>query len=67
MRSKVASLGAVVGAFLVPKCPFCIAGALSVVGMGAAAPIVRPLAFVLAFASVAFAVWTTRRRRSCCS
>lgn len=37
---------------LTPKCPLCLAGYLSVVGLGAAAPVVfwvlRPLAVALA-------------------
>lgn len=69
----VASIGTVAAAVLVPKCPMCVAAALSVVGVGASlgfsvAPFVRPLAFVVALATTVAFLWRERdlrRRRAC--
>ncbi len=68
-----ASLGALALAVLVPKCPICVAALLSAAGLAtagarAAAPYVRPAAFVLAAVVVVVAVWSERRRarRACC-
>ncbi len=66
MTSKATAPSVTVGAVLVavfaPKCPMCIAGWLSVVGLGASAPLlapaIRPLAIVLALGS---AFWVVRR------
>lgn len=51
------SIGALVAAALLPKCPLCIAGSLSAIGLGAAAsatlaPIAQPLAIALAAGSI---------------
>ena len=60
-------LGTALGALLVPKCPLCIAAALSLLGMNAvaassAAPLVRPLAFAVSVAFLLFVVGSERRR-----
>jgi hypothetical protein len=74
-----ASIGALVLAASIPKCPLCVAAALSAAGAGATlgtslAPFARPLAVALAVAAlVAFFTgeWLRRkrraRRRSCCA
>jgi hypothetical protein len=54
-------LGTALGALLVPKCPLCIAAALSLLGMNAlaassAAPFIRPLAFAISLAFLLFVV-----------
>jgi hypothetical protein len=77
-------LGTALGALLVPKCPLCIAAALSLLGMNAvaassAAPLIRPLAFVVSVAFLLFVLRSERRssllrrlrlrkcnNRSCC-
>lgn len=51
--SALTSVFAVVLATLIPKCPLCVAAALSAIGIGttlgsAVAPIVRPFGFALA-------------------
>jgi len=61
------SVGALVLAALVPKCPFCIAAALTALGMGAGvssavAPVVRPAALVLAGLAIVLAAWGAWRR-----
>jgi threonine/homoserine efflux transporter RhtA len=67
--TAITSLGTIVVAALVPKCPLCIAAALSVAGCGAAAagriaPLVRPLGLVFALvAMVVFARYEWRRRQ----
>jgi hypothetical protein len=69
-----APLGAILLAALIPKCPLCVAAALSALGMGAMlgahfAPGVRALAIALALvSSLAFArsEWLRHRRRVCC-
>jgi predicted lysophospholipase L1 biosynthesis ABC-type transport system permease subunit len=63
-----ASLGAIVLAALIPKCPLCVAAWLSALGLGASlgalvAPIVRPLGFALATLAIAFFVRAEHRRR----
>src|SRR5215468_5010720 len=67
------SVLAIVGAALVPKCPLCVAAALTALGLGGAiaqrvAPFVRTAGFVIggvAFALLVFSfVWAPRRRRA---
>jgi hypothetical protein len=63
-----ASFGTVALAVLAPKCPLCVAAALSALGLGTAsagciAPFVRPAAFALAAAAVLALVWGEARRR----
>jgi hypothetical protein len=72
-RSATASIGAIVFAALVPKCPLCVAAMLSAAGVGAAgahaiAPLLRTAAFVAAGLVVALAAWIEwrRPRRACC-
>lgn len=68
-----ASLGAIALAALIPKCPLCVAAALSALGLGAAisaslAPVVRPLGLALAVVALVLAArgeWRRRRRHSC--
>lgn len=70
-----ASIGAIVVAVLIPKCPLCIAAWLSAIGVGATlgltlAPVVRPSVIalaVLALVVVARGEWRRRRRRLCAS
>jgi hypothetical protein len=65
-----ASLAALVVAVLIPKCPLCVAAALSALGLGATlgswlAPAVRPLGLGLAVAGLlvfARSEWHRRRR-----
>ena len=63
------SLAAIVATALVPKCPLCVAAALSALGLGAAiaqqiAPFVRTLGFTMgAVALVTLIVLEWRRRR----
>jgi hypothetical protein len=71
--SASASLGAIVLAVLVPKCPLCVAAMLSAVGIGAAAAhhlatMVRAAAFIVAAAVVIAALWLEWRRAHppCC-
>jgi len=59
-------LGTALGALLVPKCPLCIAAALSLLGMNAvaassAAPLIRPLAFAVSVAFLLFVLRSERR------
>ena len=73
----LASLGSGVAAVLVPKCPICIAGWLSVVGIGAGvgatvALVLRPALVVLAIITAAFVLvgWVRARasaKAGCCS
>jgi hypothetical protein len=61
------SLGTLVVAALVPKCPLCVAALLSSVGVGATvaaqlAPVVRPLGFTLAIAALVAAAVVEWRR-----
>jgi hypothetical protein len=64
------SVGTIVLAALVPKCPLCVAAALSAWGLGASAastvaPAVRPVAFALmAVATTALIVFAVRRMRA---
>ena len=64
------SLAAIVGTALVPKCPLCVAAALSALGMGAAAahrmaPFVRTGGVVLAvMAGLTLLVLEWKRRAS---
>ncbi|HEX7450759.1 MAG TPA: hypothetical protein VF294_00660 [Polyangiaceae bacterium] len=58
-------LGTALGALLVPKCPLCVAAALSLLGVNAvaassAAPLIRPLSFAV---SVAFLLCVLRSER----
>lgn len=69
MSAIAGSAGAILLAGLVPKCPLCVAAALTAWGIGATAagtvaPIVRPLLLMLAIASVRSAIADARRRRS---
>ena len=67
------AIGALAAGALLPKCPLCIAAALSALGFGTAvggalAPYVRPAALVVAvFAAAAFgrAAWRRRKRQAC--
>jgi hypothetical protein len=66
------SVGAVVAAFLLPKCPLCVAAILSALGLGAAlpevvVPLLRPaaLAVGLALAVALVAALIARRVRRC--
>jgi hypothetical protein len=60
-------------AALIPKCPLCIAAALSALGVGASfsawlSPALRPMGFALvAVTLLVFArgEWRRRRRRAC--
>ena len=73
------SLGSTVLLALAPKCPLCVAAALSSLGVGAAAasflgPLVRPLAIAFVLVAAAALVVGERRRRyerrstsSCCA
>ena len=59
-------LGTALGALLVPKCPLCIAAALSLLGMNAvaassAAPLIRPLSFGVSVAFLLFVLRSERR------
>jgi hypothetical protein len=67
------SLAAIVGTALVPKCPLCVAAALSALGLGAAiaqriAPFVRTLGFAIGAAAVVTLMvleWRRRRGAAC--
>ena len=68
LASIVGSLGTIILAALIPKCPLCVAAALSAVGLGATigaslAPIVRPVAFVCAAIALLASVRVVWRRR----
>jgi hypothetical protein len=73
VATALGSLGAIVAAALVPKCPFCVAAVLSAVGVGVTAgswlaPMVRPLGFAVAVVAAlvfARAEWRRRKQRSC--
>jgi hypothetical protein len=57
-------------AALAPKCPLCVAAALSAIGLGGAgalhlAPFLRPLGIALAVVIGASLVWAERRRAHC--
>jgi len=64
------SVLAIVGAALVPKCPLCVAAALTALGLGGAiaqrvAPFVRTSGFAIggvALALFVFFAWPRRRR-----
>jgi hypothetical protein len=66
--SASASVGTIVLAALIPKCPLCVAAALSALGVGATvgsavAPFLRPVGLALAvFALVVFGRSEWRRR-----
>lgn len=68
-RSGGMSALAVIAAVLVPKCPLCVAAALSAMGLGAAvssrlAPFVRPFGFALAgLGALVILYFEWRRRR----
>jgi hypothetical protein len=69
VRRALASASALLLAALIPKCPLCLAAALSTLGLGATvgstlAPWLRPVALglsVLAVLGVARAEWRRRR------
>jgi hypothetical protein len=73
-RAASASTSAVgfIGVALMPKCPVCVAAALSAIGVGASigawlAPIARPLGIAVALIALAVFVrgeWQRRRQRS---
>jgi hypothetical protein len=44
LARALASFATLVGAALIPKCPLCVAAALSVLGLGAVAPFARAVA-----------------------
>lgn len=63
------SLGTIVLAAVIPKCPICVAAALAAVGVGTSvglsvAPIVRPIGVAVAIATLVFVVWSEWQRRS---
>jgi hypothetical protein len=66
----ISSVGTVVLAALIPKCPLCVAAALSAWGVGAAAasamaPAVRPIAMVLmAVATLTLGLFAVRQLRN---
>jgi hypothetical protein len=71
-RSGLASsLGAGLGAVLLPKCPLCVAAVLSSLGLGATAAgllavVLRPAALTLAGAGLIVVAWAAwRARRGC--
>jgi hypothetical protein len=60
------SVGTLVVAALLPKCPLCVAAALSALGLGTIAglsPLVRPVAIVGALLAVCSVVVVEARRR----
>lgn len=68
------SIGAVAAALVLPKCPLCVAGFLSALGIGGAlvdavVPMLRPgalmLGLIFAVAVAASVVARRARRRSC--
>jgi len=70
-----ASIGALVAAALLPKCPLCVAAVLSALGIGASvsasvAPALRPLGIavaVLALVLFARGEWRRRRQQHACA
>jgi len=68
---RASSLGALLAAALVPKCPLCVAAMLAALGLGTAsasvlAPVVRPLVFgfaIVAAAVLARSEWRRLRAR----
>jgi hypothetical protein len=70
LARAAASLGSLVLAVLLPKCPVCVAAWLSALGVGASlgatlAPVLRPLGFTLAALALAvFLAGEWRRRRA---
>jgi len=73
VASASTSIGAIVVAALIPKCPLCIAAALSAIGVGATlasslAPIVRPIGIglaVVALIVLGSGEWRRRKQRAC--
>jgi len=70
--STSASLGTVLLVALMPKCPLCVAAALTAIGLGTSlasglSPFVRPLVFALLAVTAAFAAYawypSVRRHR----
>ena len=64
---RASSLGTLLAAAFVPKCPLCVAAMLSAIGVGTGAastiaPVVRPLMFGLALAALALLVRSEWRR-----
>jgi hypothetical protein len=62
----VSSLGAGLGAVLLPKCPLCVAAVLSSLGLGATAAgllavVLRPAVFTLAGAGLVVVAWAAWR------
>ena len=70
LTMALSSAGTLVLAALVPKCPLCVAAALSACGLGASAasavaPAVRPVAFALvAVATITLVLFAVRRIRA---
>jgi hypothetical protein len=66
----LSSAGTFVLAALIPKCPLCVAAALTAWGVGASAasavaPAVKPVAFgLMAVAAITLVVFAVRRMRS---
>jgi hypothetical protein len=65
---SVVSAATIIGALLIPKCPLCVAAALSTFGLGVAAahwlaPFVRIFGFALGALSVLGVVYFEWRRR----
>lgn len=54
---------------LMPKCPLCVAAALSICGLSAStlAPWMRPLVLLLGAASLFLLARSFRQRRACCA
>ena len=62
------SIGTIAAALLLPKCPMCIAVALSAIGLGgsfgaAVAPLLRPVAIALGGLALLTLAWAEVRRR----
>lgn len=62
------SIAALAAAALLPKCPLCIAAALSTFGVGAAiggalAPFARPFGIAVAIIALLALAWPARSRR----
>ena len=72
--TKAGALGSVIVAAIVPKCPLCVAAALSAAGVSvgiaqSVAPYLRISMFVIAGSLTVMALWRLRHRpkQLCCS